>query len=155
MDESEEDLPTIRAERGPGNRSWVRQATLRILAKLFFDLEFRNSSGLFISPFKAQVKHVAAFFAFNRIDTWAAPTVHSQQGSEAELVIFDTVNAGSYGWPYDEWKRLVNVAISRARETVIIMASRAEMAEPYMRPLLEFVTPMGAPKAPTGSWRCG
>lgn len=142
MDEAGEDLPTIRAERGPGNRSWVRQATLKILARLFFDLEIRNARGIFVSPFKAQVKHVSAFFALNKIDTWSASTVHSQQGSEADLVIFDTVNAGSYSWPYDEWKRLVNVAISRARETVILMASRAEMAEPYLQPLLDSMAPL-------------
>ncbi len=28
------------------------------------------------------------------------------------IVIFDSVNAGSYGWAYDEWKRLVNVALN-------------------------------------------
>ncbi|MEK7833504.1 MAG: AAA family ATPase, partial [Acidobacteriota bacterium] len=51
------------------------------------------------------------------------------------------VNAGSCGWPYDEWKRLVNVGLSRAREFVLLLASRAEMSEPYLRPLLETLAP--------------
>ncbi len=67
--------------------------------------------------------------------------MHSQQGSEADIVIFDTVNAGSYSWPFDEWKRLINVALSRAREAVIVLASRHEMDEPYLRPLMRSLTP--------------
>jgi superfamily I DNA and/or RNA helicase len=33
LDEDGEDLPTIRAERGPGNRSWVRVSKTRIAAR--------------------------------------------------------------------------------------------------------------------------
>ena len=141
LDEDGEDLPTIRAERGPGNKSWIRVATAKILARLFSDDSLRAAQGLFVSPFRAQAKQVAAFFAKSNLATWSASTVHSQQGSEADIVIFDTVNAGSYSWPYDEWKRLVNVAISRSRETIIVLASRAEMEEPYLRPLLKHLQP--------------
>jgi len=141
LDEHGEDLPTIRAERGPGNRSWVRAATLKILRRLFSDPTFTTSHGLFISPFKAQAKQITTMLAESGHASWSSSTVHSQQGSEADVVIFDTVNAGSYGWPYDEWKRLVNVALSRSRESVIFIASRAEMDEPYLRPLLRFLSP--------------
>jgi hypothetical protein len=56
-------------------------------------------------------------------------------------VIFDTVNAGSTGWSYDEWKRLVNVGLSRARDLLIVLSSRAEMNEPYLRPLTNTLAP--------------
>src|SRR5262249_44054125 len=36
---------------------------------------------------------------------------------------------------------LVNVGLSRAREFVLILASRAEMSEPYLRPLLDTLAP--------------
>ncbi|TWU49318.1 AAA domain-containing protein [Rubripirellula reticaptiva] len=141
LDEDTDDTPSIRAERGAGNRSWIRKATLKILAKLFSDPTLRSADGLFISPFKAQAKVVHSFFAANNLESWMASTVHSQQGSEADVVIFDSVNAGSYGWPYDEWKRLVNVALSRSREAIIVLSSRAEMEEPYLRPLLKHLSP--------------
>lgn len=141
LDEGADDLPSIRAERGPGNRSWVRKATMKILARLMSIPSMRTADGLFISPFKAQAKEVHSFFASNGLDSWTSSTVHSQQGSEADIVIFDTVNAGSYGWPYDEWKRLVNVALSRSRESIIVLASRAEMNEPYLRPLARLLEP--------------
>jgi hypothetical protein len=141
LDEDGQDLPSIRAERGPGNRSWLRPATREVLRKFFSDPEVRKARGLFITPFKGQARDIAGYLASEGIDSWSSGTVHGRQGTEADLVVFDTVNAGSCGWPYDEWKRLVNVGLSRAREFVLLLASRAEMNEPYLRPLMENLAP--------------
>ncbi|XZE21134.1 AAA domain-containing protein [Pirellulaceae bacterium SH449] len=142
LDEDGADLPSIRAERGPGNRSWIRRATLNILDRFFSHMPFRECHGLFLSPFKAQTQWVTKYIAENHIQNWTASTVHSQQGSEADIIIFDTVNAGSYSWPYDEWQRMINVAMSRARESLILLASRAEMNEPYLKPLIRHLKPL-------------
>ncbi|MBI2481762.1 MAG: AAA family ATPase [Planctomycetia bacterium] len=141
LDAEDVDLATIRAERGPGNRSWIRSITPSVLEKLFSAVEVKRSNGLFISPYKAQAQVVSQLLASWGMTTWEASTVHSQQGSEADIVVFDTVNAGSCTWPFDEWKRLVNVALSRAREAIIVLSSRDEMEEPYLRPLLRRLTP--------------
>lgn len=141
LDEEGSDLAAIRAQRGPGNKSWIRSITPSILQKLFLDPGIRQSQGLFISPYLAQAQAVAKLFSAWELTDWESSTVHSQQGSEADIVLFDTVNAGCYSWPYDEWKRLINVALSRAREAVIVLASRHEMDEPYLRPLIRRLTP--------------
>ena len=135
LDADAKNLAAIRAERGPSNKSWVRQGTFEVLQKLLAAKDVQKSSGLFISPYKAQAQMVADQFSKWKLASWEASTVHSQQGSEADIVIFDTVNAGSYNWPFEEWKRLVNVALSRAREAVIVLASCSEMEEPYLKPL--------------------
>lgn len=141
LDVEDTALASIRAERGPGNRSWIRPITPDLLEKLFSDASMRQSSGLFITPYKAQAQAISKWFSAAGLVNWEASTVHSQQGSQAEVVIFDTVNAGSCNWPVDEWKRLVNVALSRAREAVIVLASRNEMEEPYLRPLISSLSP--------------
>jgi len=141
LDAEGSDLAAIRAQRGPGNRSWTRSITPAILEKLFLDPGIRQAKGLFISPYQAQSKAVAKLFSAWGLTSWEASTVHSQQGSESDIVLFDSVNAGSYSWPFDEWKRLVNVALSRAREAIVVFASRAEMDEPYLQPLIERLTP--------------
>lgn len=41
-----------------------------------------------------------------------------------------------------EWKRLINVALSRAREAVVVIASQSEMDEPYLRPLKRHLKPL-------------
>lgn len=141
LDEEPSDLASIRAGRGPGNKSWIRAITPSVLQKIFSDADVRKADGLFIAPYKAQAQTISKLLANWKMNTWEASTVHSQQGSEAEIVIFDTVNAGSYIWPFEEWKRLVNVALSRAREAVIVLASRSEMEEPYLKPLLGHLSP--------------
>ena len=141
LDEEDTDLSSIRAERGPGNRSWIRPITPSLLEKLFTEPSMRQSSGLFITPYKAQAQAISKWFSAAGLINWESSTVHSQQGSQAEVVIFDTVNAGSCNWPFDEWKRLINVALSRAREAVIVLASRNEMEEPYLRPLVSSLSP--------------
>ena len=134
-------IPAIRTERGPGHRSWVRVATTGVLDKLFTDPSLWAAKRLFISPFKAQAKVIDSYLANNFVESWTASTVHSQQGSEADIVIFDSVNAGSYSWPYNEWKRLVNVALRRSREAIVVLSSLAEMEGPYLRPLLKELSP--------------
>ena len=141
LDDDADKLPSVRAERGPGNRSWVRKITENILAKLSSDPSLREKRGLFLSPFKAQANHIAHVLASLGWSGWSAATIHSQQGAEADFVIFDTVNAGSCAWPNDEWQRLVNVGLSRARQFVLFLASRAEMQQPFLAPLIKLMAP--------------
>lgn len=141
LDEDTDSLASVRAERGPGNRSWIRKITESVLAKVFADIRVQEAGGLFLSPFKAQAEHVASLFATKGWGKWSSATIHSQQGAEADFVIFDTVNAGSCAWPDDEWRRLVNVGLSRARQFVLFLASRSEMQQPFLAPLLQHLAP--------------
>ncbi len=107
-------MAQIRAVRGPGNRSWVRPRTWELVDRLLKGhKELKHGPGLFISPFAAQARQIRRLLAGAGYNGWTASTVHAQQGSEADFVIFDTVHAGSTGWPFDDWKRLVNVALRR------------------------------------------
>lgn len=141
LDEETDRLADLRAERGPGNRSYVRGLALDILAKLFSDDHFRASKGIFVSPFRAQALLAAEWLAAQSLSGWAASTVHSQQGGEEDIIVFDTVHASNAAWPIEEWQRLINVGLSRATEAVILLASRAEMDEPYLRGLKRLLRP--------------
>lgn len=145
-------IESIRAGRGPGNQSWVRNASFEVLEKFLKEPGIRNARGFFVSPFKAQAKRAAELFTKWKLPNWEASTVHRQQGSEADIVLFDTVNAGSASWPFEEWQRLINVAISRAREAVVVISSDAEMDEPYLKPLTSWLTPAILEKAGAG-WK--
>lgn len=142
LDEDCPDLASVRAERGPGNRGWVRAHTREVLKRLFAAApELEEGPGLFLSPFVAQARSLREYLAIEDHAGWQASTVHAQQGTETDHVIFDTVNAGSHVWSTDEWKRLVNVGLSRAREFVLLLASREEMAEPYLQELKASLQP--------------
>ncbi|MEL6899074.1 MAG: AAA domain-containing protein, partial [Planctomycetota bacterium] len=135
-------LAMIRASRDRNGGSWIRERSFDIVRRLLGDDEIAKSNGLYVSPFAAQAKRMADCFVQQGLRQWKSSTVHSQQGCEADIVLFDPVNAGSTGWDVLEWQRLINVAISRARNALIVIASRSEMDEPHMRALREGLTPV-------------
>lgn len=141
LDEDTDDVSRIRAERGPGNKSWVRARTATVLERMFrAHPELAAMQGLFVSPFAAQARAIGSALT-ELAPAWKASTTHRQQGAEADVVVVDTVNATSTAWPHHEWKRLVNVSMSRARHLLVVLASRAEMAEPYLESLAEVLSP--------------
>ncbi|MEN0066268.1 MAG: AAA domain-containing protein [Myxococcota bacterium] len=135
-------LADIRAERGPGHRSWVRRRTQAVLQRfLQAHPALAQHRALVMTPFKAQARALDRWLSERGLATWEACTVHAQQGAEAPLVFFDPVNAGSTAWGPAEWRRLVNVALSRAQHQLVVLASRLEMQEPYLRPLADHLAP--------------
>ena len=130
------DAVSLRAERGPGGRSRIRRCTPATLERLLGACPWlEQAEVLFLTPFAAQARAITGWLSLRELPRWSASTVHRQQGAEADCVIFDTVDAGSAAWPPGEWKRLINVGLSRARECLVLLASREEMAEPWMRGL--------------------
>tara|TARA_R110002096_G_scaffold433887_1_gene653666 strand:- start:427 stop:4611 length:4185 start_codon:yes stop_codon:yes gene_type:complete len=124
-----------RAERGSGGRGWVRTAAFDVLDRLFRATpELTTMHGLYVTPYAAQA-HLASAWLNDRAPHWRASTVHKQQGSEYDLVVFDTVCASATSWSVEEWRRLINVGISRARDFLVLIASRDEMQMPFLSPL--------------------
>lgn len=60
LDEETGELPHIRAERGPGNRNRVRSITPQLLIAFVKDQSLTAANRLFISPYRAQAKLMAA-----------------------------------------------------------------------------------------------
>lgn len=50
-------------------------------------------------------------------------TIHKSQGSEYDVVYFLPVEDNDWEWPWSQKKRLVNVAVSRAKEKLVIITS--------------------------------
>ncbi|NCB40751.1 MAG: DUF2075 domain-containing protein, partial [Erysipelotrichia bacterium] len=138
----EENDSQISHVRGVGDKSWRRPITEKILQRLFLDPSLRELSGIFVTPFKAQAVEIAAIFKQMSLPKWKAATIHSFQGTEADIVILDTVFAGSRAWDSSEWKRLINVGISRGKHFALVIASRTEMSQPFLKPLANLLTPM-------------
>lgn len=84
----------------------------------------------FVTPFNCQASLLRPFTA--DLTRGEASTVHKFQGGEADLVVFDCVDAGGSNFRLHNWfangsaggtgARLVNVAASRAREQLVLLA---------------------------------
>ncbi len=145
LDEESPDPTHVRPQRSEAHRSWQRPLVKQCLRRFFqAHPHAAQAGGLFVTPFVGQARHVQAWFGQQgMIDKgWTASTVHRQQGAEADYVLVDTVNAGSTGFSHPDWQRLLNVAVSRARELVILIASRHEAQQPYLQPLLAMLAPV-------------
>ena len=88
---------------------------------------------LWLTPFRQQTQRLlqATRLLFDSLEADSvvrAGTVHSAQGGEADLVIFDPVKP-NHPWLKDPAlaDRLLNVAISRGRTQVIVLASRNQL----------------------------
>ena len=88
-----------------------------------------NSTIGVISPYRAQVNDYKKFFKDQKLpkDILARlkiGTIHTFQGSEADTIIFDTVDTSDIGvgrlFYHEQGERLINVAISRARDKLIV-----------------------------------
>ncbi|MCX7801266.1 MAG: AAA domain-containing protein [Fimbriimonadales bacterium] len=77
-------------------------------------------------------------------------TVHKLQGQEADIVVFDVVNATHGPLKYDP-ERIVNVAVSRARKQVIVVATRRMIqSHPLLSSMPLPAEPMAWPPSVSG-----
>ena len=142
LDEHTDRPASLHSERGDAGISRRRPLAIAVVDALVSAYpSLRDADVLFVTPFRAQVQLVREAIRRMGLRRWRASTVHAQQGSEADVVLFDTVHASSTAWPADEWVRLVNVGLSRAKHLVVVLASRAEMDQPFMRPLRTGLAP--------------
>jgi len=127
----------LKAELGPNRRSYRRQGTAAFLRSLFDRYPLlRQTKGAYICPFRAQVAFVRTAFK-DVAPAWQFTTVHAQQGGEAPIVVFDTVDiTKAKDWRLEdkeagisEWHRLLNVAISRGQRSVLLLTTREEWGQ--------------------------
>ena len=141
LDEHTRRSAELHSQRGKtGSRR--RPLALRVLDRLITaEPHLRDADVLFVAPYRAQCALVRDWIHARDLQRWRASTVHAQQGAEADVVLFDTVHASSTTWPAHEWVRLVNVGASRARHQLILLASRAELDQAWLRPLRAHLRP--------------
>ncbi len=93
-----------------------------------------------ILPFKGSVQYVRELLRQEKLKNIEVGTVYTFQGREKDVIIFDTVMAGvDYTVrPYDETKtspekvsRLLNVALSRAKKDIYIIADMRHFQNMY------------------------
>lgn len=116
--------------------SYTAHLALEIAGAIVAETDAQALSIAIITPYRAQVRLLSQILreeqrAGSRLgNSLDVGTIHQFQGSEADVVIFDMVDG--YGRPGlgkllrdDTGLRLVNVAVTRARGKVIILADRA------------------------------
>lgn len=84
-----------------------------------------------ITPFANQKELINQRLKENGLNNVACGTVHAFQGDEKDIVLFslaltDKTSQGTYEWLKNN-KELINVAVSRAKEKLIVLSSNKEL----------------------------
>ncbi|MFG3577825.1 DEAD/DEAH box helicase [Micromonospora chersina] len=122
-----------RTARKQGMSSRYNLMHAQLAAGLLTDPTVELSSLGVISPFAAQARLLESLLPEAKLEEWAASTVHRFQGSERDVIIYDTVDSGIGVRPLHRWftegdnggdgARLLNVAASRARDHLLVVAA--------------------------------
>lgn len=96
-----------------------------------YALANKNKSIGVITPFVNQKKLIEERLKIKQLNNVVCGTVHAFQGDEKDVVLFSTVltnqtQAGTYGWLKNN-KELLNVATSRARDKLIVLADSSNL----------------------------
>ncbi|WP_431975585.1 AAA domain-containing protein [Micromonospora haikouensis] len=126
-----------RTARKQGMFSRYNLLHAQLVAGLLADPEADVSSLGVISPFAAQASLLQSLLPEPERGDWAASTVHRFQGGERDIVVYDTVDTGVGVRPLHRWftegepggdgARLLNVAASRARDHLVVVAALDQM----------------------------
>lgn len=90
-----------------------------------------------ITPFVNQKKMIEEMLSKERLNNVVCGTVHAFQGDEKDVVLFSTVltnqtQSGTYNWLKNN-KELINVATSRARDKLIVLADYKNLNRLYQK----------------------
>ncbi len=136
------ELPRVMVDMRAGDAQWsakfngmIRYASGKLVESYVNELLGSYTSAedmLVLTPFRAQRAMIRGFLRRETTRRIKVSTVHRSQGTEAAIVIFDPVDAGGAFLNSSEGRRLINVAISRAKAHVILLLNDADLRNPWV-----------------------
>ncbi|MCI8578687.1 MAG: DUF2726 domain-containing protein [Lachnospiraceae bacterium] len=125
--ESEERQPLVYVNISDGRTDYKNTAPAEVEEIIRYAENHKDKSIGVITPFVNQRRAIEQRLKEARLDHVTCGTVHAFQGDEKDVVLFSTaITDDTFGGTY-EWlknnKELINVATSRAREQLIVLAN--------------------------------
>jgi superfamily I DNA/RNA helicase len=113
--------------RGETGSGYQRELSAKLAVSLAREAVRSGLSVLCVTPYRAQAALIRRLgnSAGLRGDVFSASTIHRQQGTQYDVVLVDTV-AGGRPFPPHTLVPMLNVAASRARDYLLVLASRDE-----------------------------
>lgn len=113
--------------RGETGSGYQRELSAELAVSLAREATRAGLSVLCVTPYRAQAQLLRKMGvkAGLRGDSFSASTIHRQQGTQYDVVMVDTV-AGGRPFAPEALVPMLNVAASRAKEYLFVLASRAE-----------------------------
>lgn len=134
---SREPRPLLYVDVRNGSTEIRNTAPEEVDAILEYAMQNREKSIGVITPFVSQRKLIEEAVLRAGLENVACGTVHAFQGDEKDIVLFSTAltdqtRSGTYEWLKNN-KELINVATSRARDRLIVLADSANLARLHQK----------------------
>lgn len=117
----------------------IHYESAKCISEIVEELELSQIDFIILTPFKSQRTLINSMLRQNK-NKHRAKTVHKSQGSEFHTVIFDPVKANHNFLDNDNGKRLINVALSRAKARLIILSREGDENNDIFKHILNFNT---------------
>ncbi len=113
--------------RGETGSGYQRELSANLAVSLAREAVRSGLSVLCVTPYRAQAALLRRLGNAARLrgDVFSASTIHRQQGTQYDVVLVDTV-AGGRPFPPHTLVPMLNVAASRAKDYLLVLASRDE-----------------------------
>lgn len=127
----------IRQEGTPANPGYYRLNSRNFICQTVLNLVRAQppvlpKDILVVTPFRAQRHKIRERLRELGLGSVAVTTVHRAQGGERHTILFDPVRGSSQFLISDEGRRIINVAISRAKARLVITLSRGDRQNPEL-----------------------
>lgn len=117
------------------------QKSVEIIQQILSQAQVPLSEIRVLTPFRAQVKLINYLLYQAQIEGVKVSTIHSSQGSESQVIIFDPVQGKSRFFQEEAAHAIVNVGLSRAKSQLIILASEGDRAFKVIDRVYEKISP--------------
>lgn len=129
--QSKEEKPLVFLDIAGNQTYYKNTAPMEAEEIVHFAALHKDKSIGVITPFANQKELINQRLKENGLNNVACGTVHAFQGDEKDVVLFslaltDKTNQGTYEWLKNN-KELINVAVSRAKEKLIVLSSNKEL----------------------------
>lgn len=125
---------TTDGAKNAGTNGWIRQESADLIVKMIISAIHQQhavgSEILVVTPFCSQAEYILEYLYRQNLRAVEVSTVHAVQGGQKSIVFFDPVYAGHSMLMNHEGRRLINVALSRAKAKVILPLSAGDMVNP-------------------------
>lgn len=131
------------AQRTRACKGWIRPESADWIVQAVFAAVYQQhvpqEEILIITPFRMQRALILDVLARDNLKKVRVSTIHSEQGGEAAVVIFDPVAGCHEMSSGPEGRKSINVAISRAKAKLILTLSAGDRVNPLLAQICAIV----------------
>lgn len=123
----------------PLERSESAEVIVELVLSALFQQHVKQEEVVVITPFRKQCALLRSLLDQRCLNEVSVCTAYRTQGSQASVIIFDPVDGSNYFLRSGDCRKLINVALSRAKAKLILTLSAGDLTNPIFAQIQKIV----------------